>query len=61
MIINVLKRPGLESFHPGFQYLVSFVYQICVVKSNVNLNVAFNIRFFTLIFVFNAKIYFVIC
>jgi hypothetical protein len=52
------KCPGLDSFRYGLQYLVSSVCQICVVNLNVKKNWAFNIHFFTLLFVFKAKVYF---
>jgi hypothetical protein len=58
MINKVLVCPGLDSFHPGSQYLVSFVCQIGVVKLNFDQNISFNIHFFTLLIVFKAKIYF---
>jgi hypothetical protein len=48
--------PGIESFHPGFQYLVSTVCQLCVVKNKFNENVAFNVHFCTLSFYFNSNI-----
>ena len=52
--------PGLDSFHPGIQYLISAVCQICVVKLNINKNVAFNIHLFALLIVLKTKIYFAI-
>jgi hypothetical protein len=52
------KCPGLESFHPGIQYLISSVCLICVVNLNINQNASFNIHIFTLLFVFEAIIEF---
>jgi hypothetical protein len=48
--------PGLDSFHPEIQYLISSGCQKCVVKSNDSQNASFYIHFFTLSFVFESKI-----
>src|SRR5450755_825714 len=42
--------PRLDSFLPEFQYLVSFVCQICVVNLNSNQSNTFNIHFFILLY-----------
>jgi hypothetical protein len=34
MTYKVKEYPGLDSCHPGTQYLISSVCQICVVKLN---------------------------
>jgi hypothetical protein len=56
MTYKVKEYPGLDSFHPGIQYLISSVCQIWVVNYKFNQNVEFNIHFFTLPFTFKIKV-----